>query len=104
MVRALLIHKNSFICRNMEKLTFYTAPICPFSQRVAIAIKEVVDSAVFQTEWKDIDLQNKSPEFLSVNPRGKVPTLVIQTDPPVIMTGSMVIVEYLLERFAEETM
>jgi glutathione S-transferase len=88
----------------MENLTFYTALICPFAQRVNIAIREVVDSEAFQTEYKEIDLKNKSQEFLALNPKGKVPTLLVKTNPPSILIGSMVIAEYLLDRFAEDTM
>ncbi|KAI0366043.1 hypothetical protein BV20DRAFT_1055923 [Pilatotrama ljubarskyi] len=55
-----------------ERITLYSAKICPSSQRVEIALAE----AKAQFTRYEIDLQNK-PEWyaLKVNPASKVPAI-----------------------------
>ncbi|KAI8141193.1 glutathione S-transferase [Fennellomyces sp. T-0311] len=57
-----------------DKVTFYTAAICPFAQRVAIAFNEIG----LAYEKVEIDLSNKPSWYKDVNPETKVPALTIQ--------------------------
>jgi glutathione S-transferase len=53
-------------------------------------------------EFKLVDLNkggNKSPEFLMINPAGKIPALV---DDDLVMTESAAIVTYLADKYAEK--
>ncbi|KAI8146093.1 glutathione S-transferase [Fennellomyces sp. T-0311] len=56
------------------KVIFYTAAICPYAQRAAIALKEVG----LAHEKVEIDLANKPSWYKDVNPETKVPALTIE--------------------------
>jgi glutathione S-transferase len=57
----------------MEPLTLVSHPLCPYVQRVAIALAE---KAVPFTRI-DIDLANKPAWFLALSPTGKTPVLMV---------------------------
>ncbi|KAG9311884.1 glutathione S-transferase C-terminal-like protein [Chiua virens] len=91
----------------MSSITLYTAKICPYAQRVEIALAEA--KAKFKVY--NIDLQNK-PEWYApkVNPASKVPAIayggpdVPPEDPSpesVKLTESLILVEFVADTFPE---
>ncbi|MGB3313948.1 MAG: glutathione S-transferase family protein [Albidovulum sp.] len=72
------------------KLTLISHHLCPYVQRVAIALAE--KGMAF--ERVDIDLANKPDWFLKLSPTGKTPVLVVDGQP---IFESSVILEYLEE-------
>lgn len=78
-------------------ITFYYGSGSPFAWRVWLALEH----KRLHYELKLMSLQNgelKNAEFLTINPRGKVPVLV---DDARIIRESVAIVEYLEERYPE---
>jgi glutathione S-transferase len=75
----------------MKKLTLISHHLCPYVQRVAIALRE--KGAAF--EQIHIDLGNKPDWFKALSPLGKVPLLKIGDD--VVLFESSVIAEYIEE-------
>ncbi|KAL9540039.1 hypothetical protein MBANPS3_009915 [Mucor bainieri] len=75
-----------------DKIIFYSTAVCPYAQRVAIALKEV--GAEYETV--NIDLQNKPGWFKDINPELKVPVLQVEGQS---LAESLVIIEYLADRF-----
>lgn len=76
-------------------IAFYYGSGSPFAWKVWLALEH----KQLPYELKLMSLQNgelKKPEFLAINPRGKVPVLV---DGGLIIRESAVIVEYLEERY-----
>ena len=63
-------------CIHWQKMSLpilHSAWFCPFAQRTWIAlVHKKVDFV-----YKEQDLRNKSPELLTINPRGLVPALEI---------------------------
>mgnify|MGYP001604135663 CR=1 FL=1 len=79
-------------------ITFYYGSGSPFSWKVWLALEH----KQLRYELKLKSLRNgdlKTPEFLAVNPRGKVPVLV--EDGGIPICESVAIVEYLDERYPE---
>ncbi|KAI0654862.1 hypothetical protein C8Q70DRAFT_463241 [Cubamyces menziesii] len=90
-----------------ESITLYSAKICPYAQRVEIALAE----AKAQFKRYEIDLQNK-PEWYApkVNPASKVPAIAyggpdVPPDQPspesVKIAESLVLVEFVADLFPE---
>ncbi|OSD02616.1 glutathione transferase omega class [Trametes coccinea BRFM310] len=88
-----------------ERITLYTAKICPYAHRVEIALAE----AKAQFTRYEIDLQNK-PEWYApkVNPASKVPAIAyggpdVPPDQPspesVKLAESLVLVEFVADLF-----
>ncbi|KAI8381427.1 glutathione S-transferase [Radiomyces spectabilis] len=77
------------------KLTFYNAVLCPFAQRVAIALREV--GADFESV--EIDLSNKPAWYKDVNPETKVPALSVNG---VNIAESLVLLELLNDLYPEK--
>ncbi|KAJ2957061.1 hypothetical protein NQZ79_g7169 [Umbelopsis isabellina] len=77
------------------KLTFYTAIVCPYAQRAAIALKEVGA----EYEKVEIDLQNKPSWYKDVNPETKVPALTVDKTN---IAESLVLVELIHDLFPEK--
>lgn len=71
-----------------QALVLISHRLCPYVQRVAIALKE--KGIAF--ERRDIDLNNKPGWFLAVSPLGKTPVLLVGGKP---IFESSVICEYL---------
>ncbi len=67
---------------------------CPYCMRVRVALAE----KGIPYRSREIDLANKPPDFLELNPRGAVPVLV---DGPAVIVGSLPILEHLCERWPE---
>ncbi|KAI0777317.1 hypothetical protein BD413DRAFT_175854 [Trametes elegans] len=90
-----------------ERITLYTAKICPFAQRTEIALAE----AKAQYTRFEIDLQNKPDWYASkVNPASKVPAIAyggpeVPPDQPspesVKLAESLVLVEFVADLFPE---
>src|SRR6476620_1284746 len=76
-------------------LTFYFAPGSS-SMAVHIALHEV--GAPFESRPLALNTETRSPEFLAINPAGKVPTLVIDGRPLTEVAGCMF---YLARRYPE---
>lgn len=76
-------------------LTFYYGSGSPFAWRVWLAL-EAKGVAYDQRIISFAERQHKAPEYLAVNPRGKIPAIV---DDGFALYESAAIVEYLDERF-----
>lgn len=80
-------------------ITFYYGSGSPFAWKVWL----VLEHKGLEYEFKRLQFNQselKSPEFLSINPRGKVPALV---DGDLKLYESTSIVEYLEERYPERS-
>jgi len=76
-------------------IKLYDYPDCPFSQKVRVVLAE----KDLEYERVLVDLrkgEQKTPEFLKLNPYGKVPVLI---DEDVVIYDSTVINEYLNEEY-----
>ena len=78
-------------------LTFYYGSGSPFAWKVWLALEHKAVPYEFRLLSFDRD-DTKSPEFLAVNPRGRVPAIV---DEGFALWESAAIVEYLEERYAQ---
>jgi glutathione S-transferase len=78
----------------MSRIEFYSSALCPFAQRVRLALAEKQVQAV----EIEIDPRNKPAAFLAISPAGKVPLLVHDGTR---LWESAVINEYLDETFPE---
>ncbi|TXH35828.1 MAG: glutathione S-transferase family protein [Rhodospirillaceae bacterium] len=77
----------------MSKLRLISHPLCPYVQRVAIALTE--KNIAFNRDY--IDLADKPSWFRSLSPLGKVPLLQLQDG--TALFESAVICDYLEEAF-----
>ncbi|OLY80566.1 Glutathione S-transferase omega-1 [Smittium mucronatum] len=77
------------------KISLYNSKICPYAQRVAIALEE----AKISHENFEIDLSNKPEWFEEVNPASKVPTMRLPTGE--IIVESFLMIEYIAEQYPE---
>ena len=73
-------------------MVLYSGTTCPFSQRCRLVLFE----KGMDFEVRDVDLFNKPPEILAMNPYGQVPILV---ERELILFESNIINEYIDERF-----
>ncbi|XP_005095748.1 probable glutathione S-transferase [Aplysia californica] len=80
---------------SLSKVQLYCAWFCPFAQRAWIALNE----KQVDYEYIETDPYNKTPEFLSVCPRGLVPSVVHNGKP---IYESIVLVEYIDEVWKKE--
>lgn len=78
-------------------ITFYYGSGSPFAWRVWLAL-ELKGVEYTQKMISFSDREHKSPEYLALNPRGKVPLIV---DDGFALYESAAIVEYLDERYAQ---
>src|SRR5919206_1210017 len=79
----------------IETMKLYDYPQCPFGQKVRIVLAE----KELSYELVNVDLrrgEQKRPEFLKLNPFGKVPVLV---DDDVVVYDSTIINEYLEDEY-----
>jgi len=79
------------------ELALYSAAVCPYAQRTHLLLRE--KGVPYETV--EVDLKNKSAEFLAISPYSKVP--VIKRGPDVIWESS-VINEYLEEAYPNPPM
>jgi len=78
-------------------LTFYCLSGSPFSWKVWLSLER--KQIAYDLEMLSADAGDlKSPRFLALNPRGKVPTIV---DEGFVLSESAAIVDYLEERYPE---
>ncbi|KAI9255543.1 thioredoxin-like protein [Sporodiniella umbellata] len=80
-----------------DNITLYTARVCPFAQRAAIALKE----ANVEHETVEIDLLNKPDWYGEINPDLKVPALTIGDEK---LAESLIIIEYINDRFPDKNL
>ncbi len=76
-------------------IRLYDYPDCPFSQKVRVVLAE----KDLEYERVHVDLhkgEQRSPEFLKLNPYGKVPVLI---DEDIVVYDSTIINEYLDEEY-----
>ncbi|MEJ6484783.1 glutathione S-transferase family protein [Nostoc punctiforme UO1] len=78
----------------MARILYY-AQRSPYARKVRIVLAQ----KQLPYEPKETDINNKSPEFLSLSPIGKVPVLVDEND--LVFWDSTLIVEYLDETYPE---
>lgn len=81
-------------------MKLYHHPDCPYSQKVRVVMAE----KDLEYELVLVDLhksEQKTPEFLKLNPYGRVPVLV---DDDVVVYDSTIINEYLNEEYPEPAM
>ncbi len=81
-------------------MKLYHHPDCPYSQKVRVVMAE----KDLEYELVLVDLhksEQKTPEFLKLNPYGRVPVLV---DDDVVVYDSTIINEYLDEEYPEPAM
>lgn len=80
----------------MQKMTLFVAPnTC--ARVPTIALEEI--GVPFETQLIRTAIgQQKSPEFLSVNPKGKVPALLVDGEP---LTENVAILSWLAQTFPE---
>ena len=78
----------------MSKVQLYSSWFCPFAQRVWVALE--LKGIPF--EYKEINPYEKTAEFLALNPRGLVPTLVHNMKS---IYESTILLEYIDEAFPE---
>jgi glutathione S-transferase len=77
--------------------TLYYTQRSPYARKVRIVLAE----KQLPCQLKETDIKNKSPEFLSLSPIGKVPVLVDENG--LVLWDSTLIVEYLDETYPEPT-
>ena len=77
----------------MSNLVLVSHKLCPYVQRIAIALRE----KAVPFERRDVDLANKPEWFLRVSPLGKTPVLLVGNT---AIFESAVILEYLEETHA----
>jgi len=76
-------------------LTLYDYPDCPFCQKVRVVLAE--KDLEFEKVFVDLRKQEqKSPDFLRLNPYGKVPVLIDEDE---VMYESTIINEYLEDEY-----
>jgi glutathione S-transferase len=76
-------------------IKLYDYPDCPFCQKVRVVLAE----KDLEFEIKPVDLrkgEQKAPEFLKLNPYGKVPVII---DDDIVIYDSTIINEYLDEEY-----
>jgi glutathione S-transferase len=76
-------------------LTLYTAARCPYAARARIVLAE----KGLEYEAVEIDLSDRPAWLYEKNPKGRVP--VLEEDDGLVLPESVVIMEYLEERFPE---
>lgn len=77
----------------MSAMRLYSANGCPYAQRTRALFTALNE----KYELVEVDLANKSPEFLAKSPTGAVPML---EDGDFVLFESSVVNEYLAEKFA----
>ncbi|KAH8920717.1 thioredoxin-like protein [Atractiella rhizophila] len=81
-----------------KQIKLYTAAICPWAQRAALALEEVG----VKYEKVEIDLQNKPSWYTSVNPASKVPVIEVGTgESATRIPESAVIVELVADLYKD---
>lgn len=87
--------QQKWLRKNMpDTLKLYTSPLCPYAQRVRMALAE----KGLEAKEMPIDLRNKPADFLALSPTGTVPLLIHDGRR---IWDSAVINEYLEEAFPE---
>ncbi|KAJ4263475.1 hypothetical protein NW762_006294 [Fusarium torreyae] len=74
-------------------ITLYTNHRCPFAHRAHITLAEL--GLPFKEEIIDLDTP-RSPEYLEINPRGLVPTIVHNGE---IITESAIVAQFLVDAY-----
>ncbi|KAK0737424.1 thioredoxin-like protein [Apiosordaria backusii] len=83
-------------------LKLYAGWFCPFVQRVWITLQE----KNIDYQYIEINPYNKTPEFLALNPRGLIPTLVLppsEDSKQRVLYESVIVCEYLDEQYNSGT-
>ncbi|KAJ4016272.1 hypothetical protein NW752_003394 [Fusarium irregulare] len=74
-------------------ITLYTNHKCPFAHRAHITLTEL--GLPFKQEIIDLDVP-RSPEYLAINPRGLVPTIIHNGE---IITESAIVSQFLVDAY-----
>ena len=85
--------------QRQRTLTVYHIPVCPFSQRLEIllTLKGLEDRVNFHV----VDITRPRPDWLLEKTRGTTALPVLETEKGEIIKESMVILQYLEDRFPE---
>ena len=84
--------------QKQRTLTVYHIPVCPFSQRLEIllTLKDCL-----RVDFKVVDITRPRPDWLLEKTRGTTALPVLETEKGEIVKESMVILQYLEDRFPE---
>ncbi|KAF5017403.1 hypothetical protein F66182_10669 [Fusarium sp. NRRL 66182] len=77
--------------QSQPEITLYTNHKCPFAHRAHIALAEL--GLPFKEELIDLDVP-RSPEYLKINPRGLVPTIIYNGE---TITESAIVAQFLVD-------
>ncbi|KAL3605264.1 hypothetical protein FPOAC2_00207 [Fusarium poae] len=78
-------------------ITLYTSHRCPFAHRAHITLKEL--GLPFKEEIIDLDTP-RSPEYLNINPRGLVPTIIHNGE---TITESAIVAQFLVDAYPAQS-
>ncbi len=84
--------------QRQRTLTVYHIPVCPFSQRLEILLAL---KGCHQVEFQVVDITQPRPGWLLEKTRGTTALPVLETEEGGIIKESMVILQYLEDRFSE---
>ncbi len=84
--------------QDRRTLTVYHIPVCPFSQRLEILLTL---KGFHQVDFQVVDITRPRPEWLLEKTRGTTALPVLETEKGEIVKESMVILQYLEDRFPE---
>ncbi len=84
--------------QDRRTLTVYHIPVCPFSQRLEILLTL---KGFHQVDFQVVDITRSRPEWLLEKTRGTTALPVLETEKGEIVKESMVILQYLEDRFPE---
>ncbi len=90
--------RQAGIEQERRTLTVYHIPVCPFSQRLEILLTL---KGCHQVDFQVVDITRPRPEWLLEKTRGTTALPVLETEKGEIVKESMVILQYLEDRFPE---
>ncbi|CAG1988117.1 unnamed protein product [Fusarium graminearum] len=96
LIRSRFIHRRITTTMGSQPqadITLYTSHKCPFAHRAHITLTEL--NIPFKEEIIDLD-KPRSPEYLQINPRGLVPTIIHNGE---TITESAIVAQFLVDAY-----